>query len=855
MIEFVSGWHDEKDVYLLERIGEQLKARRVAAKWSAFFLGFDDDDRAAAGRAKEVIGVTIDRGYTRIDFANRWARKDFCFRIGELVKARQYSGADDTPCGVYEGDVNPLRRLLSDSPHLQIASSFRLGYFDLETDSRVSFDDARAGKARVLCWCLSNADRTVIEDATLEADTDEAERALLVKFFEAAAKYDVMLAWNGDCFDFPVLESRAVRIRLRMPNGKPVFWHRWCWLDAMNCFKKYNQAHDSGEERASFSLNSIANHLLGEGKDTFDASKTWQSWAAGGEERERLARYNVRDTELMPRIEDETGFIALHLAVCQATRCFPDSNSLGAAQQGDGFLLRLGAEQGYRFATKREWGDEDSSGDRFLGAYVMAPKRLGLIENVHVCDFAGLYPSIMRSWNMSPDTYVPPFHVTRADAPPTCKLPDRNAHFRTDVRGIFPLALDKLVAQRAEYTKRADDAEPGSDEWHRYKRLSSAFKIIANSFYGIVGSPFTRYFDKTIAEGVTQTGAWLIKHVARTSEHAGLEAFYGDTDSIFVQGNAETFGKVVTSLNGTWPGVLKDMGCTESRIKLEFEKSYSKLVLVSAKRYAAKYSMYKGKPAPADMKPEVKGLEYKRGDALRLAREMQAEIIDLLLRPVSADVAEMRAFVERWRSRVLEQPLSIEDVLLSQSVKNLNEYALRYTTSRCAHKVGVGKNAVACKHEFYETSVKVGPKACPKCKTERKVASQPAHVRVAWILKERGVEIMAGTRIPYLVVHPAEGEVSDGKLLAVPAYDPGMLERIDRSYYWEDRVLAPTKRVLEVVYANETWDEKKLMKELDVARVATKAARVRKRDEHTLNLFQSGGGDSHAAETEETLER
>lgn len=811
MPEYVSGWHDEKHVYLVERIGEQVRARRVPAKWSAFVLGLDDEDRRTLQRTKGVVALQREAtGYTRIDFASRWDRIDITRRISAIAQGMSLS--DYVTRGVFEGDVNPLRRLLSDVPSVNVSSNFRLGWFDLETDSRASFDDAKSGRARIVSWALCSSDRSYRRVELLASDTDDAERALLASFFEAAARFDVMLAWSGDSFDFPVLEMRTQRLRVRLSNGRPPFWNRWCWLDALEVFKKYNQAHESGEERANFKLNTIANQIVGVGKDEFDASRTWEAWAAGGAERERLARYNMRDTELLPMIEDKTGFVALHLAVCQVTRCFPDSASLGAAQQGDGFLLALGAKQGYRFATK-SFNDRDES--RFDGAYVMTPKRLGLIENVHVCDFAGLYPSIMRSFNMSPDTLI---GRNEAGAIAHCKLPERSTYFRTDQRGIFPIALDQLVAQRAEYTKRADAAEPGSEEWDRFKRLSSAFKIIANSFYGIIGSPFTRYFDRSIAEGVTQTGAWLIKHVARTSEAAGLEPFYGDTDSVFVQGDSARFEKVVESLNASWPAALKQMGCTESRIKLEFEKSYRKLILVSAKRYAARYLVYKGKPAPPEMKPEVKGLEYKRGDVLRLAREMQAEAMTALLRDDTASIGEMQELVARWRTRVLEGELAIAEVVLSQSVKDLDDYSLRYTTAKCSTKLGIGKAAKSCGFDFGHTHVGMGAgewhgvkgiEKCPKCGTQRKVAAQPAHVRVARLLKERGVQVTAGTRIEYLVVKPGEGDVDDGKLLAVPAHDPGMLERIDRLYYWEDRILAPTKRVLEVVFPAHEWGEPK----------------------------------------------
>ncbi|MBC7129910.1 hypothetical protein H5T51_01650 [Candidatus Bathyarchaeota archaeon] len=42
-----------------------------------------------------------------------------------------------------------------------------------------------------------------------------------------------------------------------------------------------------------------------------------------------------------------------------------------------------------------------------LGAIVLKPKP-GLHENIAVLDFAAMYPNIMITYNISPDTYVAP---------------------------------------------------------------------------------------------------------------------------------------------------------------------------------------------------------------------------------------------------------------------------------------------------------------------------------------------------------------------------------------------------------------------------------------------------------------
>jgi DNA polymerase elongation subunit (family B) len=791
-VELVSGWSDDKYVYLVERNGaETVRVRRVQAKWSAFFSGLDDSDRLTLQRASEVTGVSVRGRYTRVDFRNRWARRDIVRRMEEVLVGSRAGG--NTEAAILEADVNPLRRFLSDFGHVNVSSNPRVAWFDLETDSRVSFVDATEhGRARILCWSIAevvNGQPQIVATGMLEGDNDQAERKLVEDMLLAMAPYDVLLAWSGAGFDFPVLERRASLLRCKLRGLSPA-WARWCFLDAMEVFKKYHaHVHESGAEKTSFKLDSIAQAVVGEGKKDFAVSRTWESWVAGGAAREQLLEYNCQDTLLMPKIELKTGYIALHVAVCAVTRCFPDNRSLMASQQGDGFLLRLGEIYNHRWPTKTG-GNEES---HYAGAYVMEPTRTGIIDDVHVADFASLYPSIIRSWNISPETVR-----YRLEDERCCTLPHTDTvKFSLAERGMFPRALDELVTRRSEYSRKQDEAEPGSKEWDRYKRLSGAYKIVANSFYGIMGSPFTRFFNSAAAEAVTQTGAWLIKSVGARSNEAGLEAFYGDTDSVFVSGQSERFTQVVAELNAGWQGLMESHGCEECHLRLEFEKSFSRIVLVSAKRYVGRFSVYKGKPITAK-KVEVKGLEYKRGDTTALARDMQKQLIDILLGDERPNVEVCREFVKTWKQRVLEGQLAVEDIVLSQSVKSLAEYADRYTTARCGNNKGKHK----CGYTFTSTSVTAGPEKCPRCGTERKKAAQPVHVRVAKVLAERGEEIRSGTRIEYLIISGSGDHIE-----AVPARDAGMLEKIDREYYWNSRIYPPSSRVLDSAFPGEPWTE------------------------------------------------
>lgn len=815
MPALVSGWTSEDrvegdNVVLVMRENGGVRFRKVPARWSFFARGLTERDRQTLARDPRVKVVRHDEatGYTRIDCKYRKARRQIVGMLFGFRRAQIEKGGSSS-IEILEGDVNPLRRLLSDNPNLTISEEPRLIWIDIEVDSRKSVMDQKEGKARLLSWGFADAEgNSGVE--VLEHDTDASERELFVKMFDTLAAYDCVLAWYGDGYDFEVIQERARALKVNL-RGKGIPWHRWTWLDHLEVFKKYNLNSDmGGEAKTSFALDHVAGYLLDEGKLDFDAAKTWEAWR---DEREKLAAYNLRDCELLPRIEEKTGFIALHLAVCHICRVFPDTSSLNATQQGDGFLLRLGDEFGYRWATKKRY-DDNAMPEKFAGAYVMEPSRLGAIDSVHVCDFSGLYPSIIRTFNMSPDTKVDGGvralygeHEPDPDellADQVVRLPTRDTCFRTDEIGMFRRALDTLVAKRAEYQAAMKKETPGTPEHARAKRLQAAFKIVANSFYGILGSPWSRFFDREIAEGVTQVGRWLLENVIEEAKAEGLDPFYGDTDSVFIAGDISTMEKLVAHMNETWRARLAPWGLPDDHphyIDLDFEKTFSRLILISAKRYAGRFLRYKGKDALVDAFPEVKGLEFKRGDTIQLAREMQVEIVKELLGvggPLDSPlptIPTLRAIRERWKKKILEESLDPDAVTLSQSIsKPISEYVVKYTKAECG-----------CGYSFKRGTDIRGEPECPQCGEPRKTNSPPMHVRVAKRMVADGHEILVGNRIRYLVIRPERDE-KNRKAFPVPVYMPGAFDRIDREYYWK-RVAAASDRLLDAVYPAEKWSD------------------------------------------------
>lgn len=731
-------------VWVREESG-RIRCDIVPHEWVSFHKTEAIDAHPELRRSSYLAGARIEGSWTRLSWKNEKARKFIC------QQNSPYAAMGATG---FEGDLDPVRRWLIDSD-AQLQRPRRL-YLDIETDSRGSMSQKL--EKRVLCWGACDTDGNEFQ-FMLEEDTHDAERALHRAFWELARDYDQIAAWGGENFDFPVMEGRARKLGV-LPEME---FQRLLWIDHCTVFKKLNVAAESGDEKQSYSLQAVGMHVLNEGKDKFDASKTWEAWEAGGEERARMGRYNMQDVRLMPRIEEKTGFLGLFQVICETCGIFSETHSLQSTYQMDGFMLRLSKTRDIHFPTKRYV----ENALKFKGAVVMEPKGKGILKNVHVGDFASLYPTIILTWNMSPETVGPKRRSLDQVPPGHAWSPLTYLTFDTSKVGILPDALREILALRKEWDTKKSACAPGTPEWQEADRRSKAYKVVANSFYGCLGEKSSRYYNRDLAESVAQCGVWLILQTNEFAEKEfGFNPVYMDTDSTFVEGCTQSeFERFVERCNTElYPKRLAEVGCITPAIKLTYEKAFARVVFVSAKRYIGNFLHYKGKAATKDSKPEIKGLEFKRGDTALLARRLQETAITMLLRGEEQREPYVK-IVHEMLNHVLFDPLITEEFRLKQTLsQSLKEYA-------------------------------------QKLKKDGSAASEPAHVRVARLLETRGAEVGEGSLIEYYVIDGSDG------LKVAPLDDYSEELPADRYYLWEQKIFPPTQRLLVAAFPDSNWDE------------------------------------------------
>lgn len=688
--------------------------------------------------SKFVTGVVDEGAYHRFLLNPDTKRSDVDYILAACKDNKVYP---------LEADVDPLRRWFSDTG-AAVSVTGKAFFFDLETHplGKPGFDDEAKAQHQIISIAAHDLDGNKYFWCNTTCD-DAGEERVLKQFLDVAKNYDTLLAWNGNDYDFFVLKARCDYLDLY------VEWHKWNLLDYMLVVKKCLMSVSDPKFKRSFALDNIGQNVLGIKKLEISVAKTEMDRLIKEGHIKELKAYNSRDVEIMIELERKREFLMLHQAVCAICRKFPDRNSLFPNTLMDGVMLRLAVEEGRHFKSRYANIDSDDEEVKFPGAFVMDAV-LGYHESVQVIDFASLYPSIIISWNISPDTKVGDFTPEDIVKNHSCFASASGIRFRTDREGLLPMALRQLIEKRKEYSKKQKEATVGTEEWKRYGHESTALKVVANSMYGLLGSPYSRYYDTDLAKSVTLTGQYLIKEVIAFAQSIGYQVIASDTDSSFIKATADQTREIVKRVNSELiPRLLNEARCRAIAVKMDYDKGYSRLLIQAKKKYAGQLSLYKGNPAPPDMEPDIKGLEFQRSDQIKYAQRMQMAFVKLLLDP-NVQVRDIETEIRKYADEFYSSDIKREDIEITQ--------------------------AVTKKPEEY-------PNPTPA-------------VRVAAQMLRDGRDFAVGMKVPYIIASSQKDVVT-----AIHADD--YQGNFDRKYYWTKKVIPLVERLVRVRFQDCYFDQ------------------------------------------------
>lgn len=436
---------------------------------------------------------------------------------------------------------------------------------------------------------------------------------------------DAIIGWNVVQFDLRVLHEHAQRLQvpLRLGRGGELLsWrehgakqHFFASAPGRLIIDGIEALRSATWSFQSFSLENVAQQLLGEGKAIDNPYQRMDEInRMFAEDKPALARYNLKDCELVTRIFAKTELLTFLLERATVTG-LPVDRSGGSVAAFSHLYMPLMHRQGFVAPNQGERPPEASP-----GGFVM-DSRPGLYESVLVLDYKSLYPSLIRTFLIDPVGLIEGLRQPDDEH----SIPGfRGARF-SRTQHCLPAIVER-VWQGREAAKRAGNAP-----------LSQALKIIMNAFYGVLGSSGCRFFDTRLASSITLRGHEVMRRTRELIEAEGHTVIYGDTDSTFVwlgsahgEEDAERIGcGLVQRVNAWWREHLAAEFGLQSALELQFETHFRRFLMPtirgmeegSKKRYA-------GLIRRADGREEMvyKGLETVRSDWSPLARQFQQEL-------------------------------------------------------------------------------------------------------------------------------------------------------------------------------------------------------------------------------------
>jgi DNA polymerase-2 len=616
-------------------------------------------DGAAASRVEVDVPSDVPALRDRLhDAGIETFEADVRFAVRYLIERGIKGGCE------IEGEARPGSgvALVFDRPQLRPADvrmEPRTLSFDIETD-------AKSERLLAIALHAPGVDEVLIVDAGGRAMPEHAtrcgdERAALDAFCDRVRRFDpdVLTGWNTIDFDLTVLQRVASRVRhpfslgrdpgaLRIRKPEGYFGSGQASVPGRLVLDGIDLLRGAFVRLDDYSLDAVARQVLGEGKALTGVGKSdARSRIAEIQHNYKhdlaaFARYARTDARLAYQIVERLNLISLAFARTRLAGMTPDR--VAASIASFDFLYLSELERMAIVAPTVRSGDARVYAAQ-QGGHVLEPLP-GLHRNVCVFDFKSLYPSIIRSFNIDPLSYVaaPSAGADLIEAP--------GAAFRREP-AILPRLLDELFPRR-EAAKRAGD-----------EVASHAIKILMNSFYGVLGTPACRFYNPALANAITGLGRELLLWAKRWFEASGFTVLYGDTDSLFVQSgtddpaHAQVQGQdLAAALNRDVARYLGERWRVTSHLELEFEKLYLKLFLPQArhstrgasKRYAG---LPHGKTADG---VEFVGLEVVRRDWTALAKEVQRELYRRLFNdePVAEYLAQL---VQRVREGAMDDAL------------------------------------------------------------------------------------------------------------------------------------------------------------------------------------------------------
>ena len=457
--------------------------------------------------------------------------------------------------------------------------------------------DPELAEQKVICVSLAGSDgnnrilllrRQGIADGNAQLPPNasmefyESEEELLTSLFLALLDYPIIVTFNGDDFDLKYLYHRAQRLGFKNEEipielGRDVAFLKYgVHVDLYKFFfNRSIQIYAFGQKYRENTLDAVGEALI----NTAKVEKAPHLFLEAPYS--DLGAYCYRDSEIVLKLTSFDDDLVMKLMTALSRISYmtlDDVSRQGVSGWIRSIMFCYHRKRRYLIPRRDEIlevkGQTSTEavikGKKYKGAIVVEPKP-GVHFNVAVLDFASLYPSIIKVWNLGYET------VRCSHQDDACRrnlVPGTPHWVCKRKRGLESLLIGSLRDLRVNrYKVRSKDRTlpPVVKSW--YKVVSDATKVVLNASYGVFGADNFALYCPPVAEATAAIGRHVITQALQKAQDLNLEVFYGDTDSIFL-GARDPDG-----LNK-----LIDWSASQLKMELEIDKNYRYLALSSRKK-------------------------------------------------------------------------------------------------------------------------------------------------------------------------------------------------------------------------------------------------------------------------------
>ncbi len=543
----------------------------------------------------------------------------------------------------------------------------------------------------------------IITRNDIEIELFDNEKDLLLEVFRIINSYPLIITFNGDNFDLPYLHNRALELGIKpeeipiknvrdfvgVNHGFHIDLYKFFSIEAIQNYA-FSQAY---KEKT---LDAIAQALLGESKVVVEESVSDLTLA-------NLVEYNLKDAELTLKLttfNNELVWKLIVLIMRLAKMSLEDVTRRKVSAWVKNLMYWEHRFRGYLIPNKEELeqlkgGVKTSAkidGKSFAGAIVIDPIP-GVYFKALVLDFASLYPSIIKVWNLSYETIDPPQGLCSDEHLVDVKDEKGVTLHKVcmDKKGITSMIVGLLRDFRVRVYKKLAKQTQDEELKSWYDVVQRAMKVYINASYGVFGHASFPFYTPSLAESVTALGRYVITTTIAKAKSLGLRVLYGDTDSLFLwDPDEEKLNQLIKWVE------------TELNLEIEQDKVYKYVAFALKKNYLGVLE---------DGKIDIKGLVGKKKNVPKIIQESFAKVVNLI-KNIEENVESLERVKEEIRKEVKN---------LYQRLKNKD-----FTLDEVAFKTTLSKDLKS----YNKTT--------------------PIHVKAALQLVKNGVPISKGETILYI---------------------------------------------------------------------------------------------------------